>query len=154
MASAKPIATNRRARHFYDIEKVYEAGIMLSGPEVKSLRQGKVNIEEAYAIASGGELFLINMHISPYTEGGRYNPEDPRRPRKLLLHKKEIMRLIGNITQKGYTIVPLKIYFNDKGYAKVELGLVRGKKLHDRREDLKRRAQQREMQRELKRRKR
>ena len=146
----KIIATNRRARHFYDIERTYEAGMALLGPEVKSLRQGKANLEEAYARPVKNELFLFDMHVSPYTEAGRYNPPEPRRPRKLLLKRHEINRLIGYVTQKGYTIIPLSLYFSERGIAKVELGLARGKKVFDRREDIKQRIQHREMEREMK----
>jgi len=151
MVEEKTIVRNRRAQHFYEIVRTYEAGLVLTGPEVKSLRAGRANIEEAYVAPSHNELYLINMHISPYTEAGRFNPPDPYRPRKLLLHAREIKRLIGSIAQKGYTIVPLRLYFNERGYAKVEIALARGKKLHDRREELKRRAQRRDMERELKR---
>lgn len=146
----KIIATNRRARHFYHIDRTYEAGLALLGPEVKSLRQGKANLEEAYARPVNNELFLFDMHVSPYTEAGRYNPPDPRRPRKLLLKRHEINRLISNVTQKGYTIIPLSLYFSERGIAKVELGLARGKKVFDRRDDIKQRIQHREMERELK----
>lgn len=144
----KLIATNRKARHFYNIEKSFEAGLVLQGPEIKAVRQGRANIDDSYAMANKGELFLVNMHISPYAEAGRYNPTDPTRPRKLLLHKREIHRLIGSVTQKGYTIVPLRLYFNSKGFAKVEIALARGKKLFDRREDIKGRTEQREIERE------
>jgi SsrA-binding protein len=147
----KLIANNRRARHFYHIEKTYEAGLALAGPEVKSLRLGRANINEAYARVQGEEIFIHNMHISPYTEAGRWNP-DPRRPRKLLLHKQELKRLIGAVTQKGYTIVPLKLYFSERGYAKLEIALARGKKAFDKKEDLKRRDQEREMEREIRKR--
>lgn len=148
--SEKLIATNRKARHYYEWERSYEAGLVLTGPEVKSLRQGRANIDDAYAVASGGELYLINMHISPYAEAGRNNPKDPTRPRKLLLHRNEIKRLIGSVTQKGYTIIPLRLYFNNRGYVKVEIALARGKKEYDRREDIKRRDLQREIRREFK----
>ena len=145
----KLIASNRRARHFFNLEKTFEAGIVLIGPEVKSLRQGRANINEAFGKVEGSEIFIYNMHVSPYTEAGRWNPTDPRRPRKLLLNRMEIKRLIGAVTQKGYTIVPTRLYFNDRGYVKIEIALARGKKVHDRRDDLKKRAEDRDMEREF-----
>ncbi|MCD6165893.1 SsrA-binding protein [candidate division KSB1 bacterium] len=144
----KIIATNRKARHDYQILNTFEAGIVLQGTEVKSLRQGKANLKDSYAIIKNGELFLLNMHISPYSHGTAYN-HDPLRTRKLLLHRHEIRRLIGQVQEKGLTLVPLKIYFKN-GIAKVELALVRGKKLYDRRQDIARRDAERELQRESK----
>ena len=139
----KLVAENRKARFNYEISETYEAGIALQGTEVKSLRQGKANIADAYAGPSGDELFLFNVHIPEYLEANRFNHE-PRRPRKLLLHRREINRLIGATQREGMTIVPLKLYFNPKGIAKVELGLARGKKLHDKRDAEKKRDWERE----------
>jgi len=138
----KTAAVNRRARHDYEILEVYEAGISLTGPEVKSLRAGKVSLAESYAKIIKGEAYLIDCRISPYTHS-RLAEQDPVRQRKLLLHKNEIRRLIGKTQQRGFTLIPLRIYFK-KGWAKVELGLARGKKLIDKREKLKRRILERE----------
>jgi len=134
----KLVAENRKARFNYEIEEKLEAGLALTGSEVKSLRSGKANIGDAYAAEAGGELFLINAHISEYAQAGRANHE-PKRARKLLLHRREIDRLIGAIQRQGMTVVPLKLYFNRRGIAKLELGLAKGKKLHDKRETEKRR---------------
>jgi SsrA-binding protein len=136
-------AVNRRARFNYNIEQTYEAGIALAGSEVKSLRQGQANIAEAYAGERGGELWLYNAYIPEYLQANRLQ-HPPRRARKLLLHKREINRLVGAVNREGMTIVPLKIYFNDRGRAKVELAVARGKKLHDKRETEKKRSWQRE----------
>jgi SsrA-binding protein len=127
------VADNRKARFHYEITDTLEAGIALTGTEVKSLREGKATIGEAYAGPSGEELFLFNAHIPEYLQANRFNHET-RRPRRLLLHKRQISKLLGATQREGYTLVPLKIYFNDRGRAKVELGLGRGKKLHDKRE--------------------
>ncbi|MEN8182000.1 MAG: SsrA-binding protein SmpB [Myxococcota bacterium] len=143
----KLIASNRRARFDYEILDTFEAGIVLLGPEVKSLRAGNANLSDAYATVRRGELFLVNAHISPYTQAGRENP-DPRRERKLLLHKREIGRLGGQVAERGRTLVPLALYFRG-GRAKVELALARGKRRFDRRETIRRREQEREVQREL-----
>ncbi len=148
-AAEKNIATNRKARHFYNLFEHFEAGIALKGTEVKSLRQGKANINDAYATVKQGEVFLQNAHISPYEKGNRYNVPE-RRPRKLLLHQNEIKRLIGAVTRKSFTIVPLRLYFNERGIAKVEIALAKGKKTFDRREDIKRRDLEREEGREYK----
>ena len=129
----KIVAENRKARHSYDILEVFEAGIALSGSEVKSLRQGKSNIAESYASEEGGEIYIINAYIPAYAEASRFNHEE-RRPRKLLLHKRQIARLIGATRREGMTLVPLKLYFNDRGRAKLELALGKGRKLHDKRE--------------------
>src|ERR1700759_4179355 len=129
----KVIADNRKARFNYEIGEVFEAGIALVGSEVKSLRQGKASIGESYADARGGELWLVNANIAEYLQGGRFN-HAPKRVRKLLLHKRQINKLIGAVEREGMTLVPLKMYFNDKGRAKVELALAKGKKLHDKRE--------------------
>ncbi len=126
------VARNRRAFHDYQIEERIEAGLVLAGSEVKSLRRGRANINEAYAGEMGGELYLFNAHIPEYGPATRFNHE-PRRPRKLLLHRREIERLIGAIRRKGMTLVPLSLYFAPNGRAKVELGVARGKKLHDKR---------------------
>jgi SsrA-binding protein len=136
-------AENRRARHEYFIDDTVEAGLMLVGTEVKSLRGGRANIADAHACVSGEELFLFNAYIPEYHGGNRFNHET-RRPRKLLLHKREISKLIGTVKRGGVTLIPLSIYFNDKGRAKVELALARGKKLHDKRASEKERDWQRE----------
>lgn len=139
----KIVAENRKARFNYFIDEVLEAGIMLTGTEVKSLRSGKATIAEAYAQTKGGEIFLINCYIPEYTEGNRFNHE-PRRIRKLLVHKRQIERLAKAIEREGMTIVPLKAFFNARGRAKIELGLARGKKLHDKRDTEKQKDWQRE----------
>ncbi|MBI4686956.1 MAG: SsrA-binding protein SmpB [Nitrospirae bacterium] len=140
-------ATNRKAYHDYFIEETYEAGISLLGTEVKSLREGKANLKDSYALIKNEEIFLFNCHISPYSHGNIQN-HDPLRTRKLLLHKKEIERLLGKIQQKGFTLIPLKIYFK-KGKAKVELGLCKGKREYEKRESIKKKEAQREIQRQL-----
>jgi len=142
------VATNRKAHHLYHIVDTYEAGIALVGTEVKSLRQGKVSFKDSYAAVEKGEIFLHNMHISPYDQAGRFN-HDPTRSRKLLLHRVEIKRLLGKTTERGFTLVPLKIYFKDK-VAKLELALAIGKRLFDRRKAIKDREVQRELRRALK----
>ncbi len=145
----KLIASNKKAYHDYFIEERYEAGIVLHGTEVKSLRMGKCSIKEAFIHPSGdGELYIEHMHISPYEKGNIFN-KDPLRPRKLLLHKREIMKLTGQVSQKGYTIVPLQVYFKDS-LVKVEIGLARGKKLYDKRQDIAKKDMQREAERDLK----
>ena len=142
------VARNPRASHDYHLLETWETGIVLTGTEVKSLRQGKASIKEAYALVRNGEVWLEGMHITQYEQGNRWNPE-PVRSRKLLLHRREIERLIGGVEQKGFTLVPLELYFI-RGRAKLALALGKGKKLHDRREDLKRRIADREMARALK----
>ena len=134
----KIVADNRKARHLYFIESTLEAGLVLAGSEVKSLRTGKANIAESYAMAKGGELFLVNAYIPEYTQASRFNHE-PRRVRKLLVHKREAAKLAAAIQREGMTLIPLKLYFNAKGRAKVELGIAKGKKLHDKRETEKKR---------------
>lgn len=129
----KVVADNRKARRNYEIEETFEAGLVLQGTEVKSLRTGKVNISDAYASEEGGELFLYNAHIPEYLQANRFN-HSPRRPRKLLLNRKEIHKLIVGIQREGMTVVPLKLYFNDRGIAKLELALAKGRKLHDKRQ--------------------
>ncbi|CAO4164280.1 MULTISPECIES: SsrA-binding protein SmpB [Methylorubrum] len=137
------VADNRSARYHYAIEDVIEAGIALTGTEVKSLRGGKATIGESYAGPSGNDLMLFNAYIPEYLEANRFN-HDTKRPRRLLLHRRQINKLIGATQRQGYTVIPLKIYFNDKGRAKVELGLGKGKQLHDKRESVKERDWQRD----------
>jgi len=139
----KVVADNRKARFNYEIGEVFEAGVALTGSEVKSLRAGKATIAEAYADARGGEIWLINSNIPEYLQASRFN-HAPKRARKLLLHKRQVNKLIGAVEREGYTVVPLKLYFNAKGRAKVEIALARGKKLHDKRESLKKRSWERE----------
>jgi SsrA-binding protein len=148
MAEKKPrpfkiIAENRKARFNYEIGEVVEAGIALTGTEVKSLRQGKATIAESYADARGGEIWLVNSNIPEYLQASRFN-HAPKRPRKLLLHRRQIDKLAAAVDREGMTIVPLKIFFNDKGRAKIEIALGRGKKLHDKRETEKKRSWERE----------
>ncbi|TJX63299.1 SsrA-binding protein SmpB [Soehngenia saccharolytica] len=140
----KIVASNKKARHDYFIEDTIEAGIVLTGTEVKSIRQGKVNIKDSYANIENGEVFLYNMHISPYEQGNIYNV-DPLRVRKLLLNKREIRKLIGLTTIKGYTLVPLSLYFKN-GKVKVELAIAKGKKLYDKRETIAKRDAERKIQ--------
>lgn len=138
----KIIAKNKKATHDFFIEERYEAGISLAGTEVKSLRMGKVNLKDSFALAKDGELYVYNMHISPYEKGNIFN-KDPLRTRKLLMHKKEIQKLFGLTTVKGYTLVPLSLYFK-QGKVKMELGLAQGKKLYDKRQSMKEKAIQKE----------
>jgi SsrA-binding protein len=142
-SASKTVALNRKARHNYSIEDTLEAGIQLAGTEVKSLREGGVQITDSHAGEMGGELWLFNAHIPEYHGGNRFNHE-PRRPRKLLVHKRELSRLIGSVAREGMTLVPLALYFNPRGIAKVELGLAKGKKKWDKRETEKARDWQRE----------
>ncbi len=144
----KTVITNKKARFLFEIIETMEAGVVLQGTEVKSLRMGKGNIKDSYASIKDGELFMYNMHISPYEQGNIFNHE-PERPRKLLVHKQEIKRLTGKVVEKGMTLVPLRIYFKN-GRAKVELGLARGKSSFDRRKDIARRDEQRMLEREFK----
>ena len=137
------VADNRKARFNYEIGEVFEAGVALTGSEVKSLRQGKATIAESYADARAGEIWLVNANIPEYLQAGRFN-HLPKRPRRLLLHRNQINKLMGAVEREGMTLVPLKLYFNEKGRAKVELALARGKKLHDKRETEKKRDWQRE----------
>lgn len=148
MEGGKVVADNRRARHEYEILQNFEAGIELRGSEVKSLREGRTNLAEAYAAMKNGELFLINSNIPEYREANRFNHE-PKRPRKLLLHKKEIERLAAGVLKEGLTIIPLRLYFNGRGRAKVDVALARGKKLHDKRQTVKERDWNREKSRLL-----
>lgn len=144
----KFIAHNRKARHEYEILETFDAGLVLTGTEIKSVRAGKVSMADAFARPEGGEMWLQNMHIAPYEQGNRFNVES-RRTRKLLLHKREIERITGRINERGLTVVPLAVFLQN-GYAKLELGLGRGKKIYDKREDIARREQNRDLQRELK----
>ncbi|MCL5289586.1 MAG: SsrA-binding protein SmpB [Eubacteriales bacterium] len=144
----KTVTENRKARHEYHIIETFEAGLALTGTEVKSLRIGRANLQDSYARVESGELLLYNMHISPYDQGNRFNHE-PKRPRKLLMHKYEILRLLGKTREKGLALVPLKVYFKN-GLAKVELALAKGKKIYDRREDIAERDAKREMDRAVK----
>ncbi|MBF0203663.1 MAG: SsrA-binding protein SmpB [Desulfamplus sp.] len=141
----KIIANNKKARHDYDISGEIEAGIVLVGTEVKSIRQGKVNLKDSYADVKNGEVFLKQMHITPY-QNAYYDNHDPLRSRKLLLHNKEIKKLIGKVAERGFTIIPLKIYFKN-GKIKVQIGLAKGKKLYDKRDTIKKRDVQREIDR-------
>jgi len=143
------VATNRKAFHDYAIEERMEAGIMLQGTEVKSLREGRINLKDSFASVDKGVVRLHNCHIAPYSHGNLMN-HDPLRPRTLLLHKKQIQKLIGQTQQKGLTLVPLRIYFSPRGHAKVEIALAKGKKDYDRRETLKTREAGREMERAMK----
>ncbi len=146
----KIVCTNRKAHHLYEIEDTYEAGIQLLGCEVKSLREGRANLSDSFARIVDGEVYLYNFHISPYPHSHEAKNLDPTRTRKLLLKKSEIKRLAGKVQEKGYTLIPLKVYFNERGIAKVELALAKGKKVVDRREDIKRREMERELKRKYK----
>lgn len=143
------IATNKKANYNYEILERMEAGISLLGTEVKSVRDGKISLKESYAEIKEGEAFLINCHISPYEPASRFN-HDPRRERKLLLHRREIKRLIGKIQEKGLTLVPTKVFFNDKGKVKVEVSLAKGKRAYEKREAIRERDRKRELRAELK----
>jgi len=140
----KVVSENRKARFNYEIGDTYEAGIQLTGSEVKSLRSGKATIAESYADAKGGEIWLINANIPEYLQAGPFNNHAPKRPRRLLLHHREIDRLSNAVDREGMTIVPLKLYFNERGRAKIEIALARGKKLHDKRETERKRSWERE----------
>ncbi|MCP8617667.1 SsrA-binding protein SmpB [Salirhabdus salicampi] len=144
----KAIAQNRKAYHDFFIEETYEAGIVLQGTEIKSIRAGRVNLKDAYARIHRGEVYVYNMHISPYEQGNRFN-HDPVRTRKLLLHRKEINKLIGETQQQGYSLVPVKMYIKN-GVAKLLIGLAKGKKKYDKREDLKRKQAKRDIERAMK----
>ncbi|MBN3038223.1 MAG: SsrA-binding protein SmpB [Candidatus Omnitrophica bacterium] len=145
---AKLIATNKVAQRDYHIIETYEAGVGLKGTEVKSLREGNANLRDSFARIEPEGIFLYNMHISPYIFGNIANVE-PKRKRALLLHKSQVRKLLGKISQRGFTLVPLKIYFNERGKAKIELGLVKGKRLYDKRQAIKKREAKREVQRAL-----
>ena len=144
----KPLAQNKKASHDYFIEETYEAGMVLTGTEIKSVRHGKANISDAFATIRNGELFIHNMHISPFEQGNRHNPLDPTRARKLLMLKQQIHKLLGQSKQEGYAIVPLKIYTRN-GYAKLLIGLGKGKKQYDKRESAAKKDAQRDIQRAL-----
>lgn len=144
----KVIARNKKATHDYHIEETFEAGIVLTGTEIKSIRQSRVNMQDAYARVDKGEVWIVGMHISPFEQGNRFNV-DPTRTRKLLLHKREISKLIGQTKIKGLTLIPLNVHLRN-GFAKVELGLARGKKLYDKRQTAAKRDAQREIQRRIK----
>ena len=146
--SIKSIAQNKKARHDYFVEDTYEAGIELAGTEVKSIRQGGINLKDCYCIVKNGELLVIGMHISPYEKGNIFN-RDPLRTRRLLMHKREINKLNGHVMRDGYALVPLSVYFKGP-LVKVEVGLCKGKKLYDKREDLAKKQAGRELERELK----
>lgn len=145
----RTVATNRKARHEYFIEDTFEAGIALTGTEIKSVRAGQVSLQEGFVLVRDDEAILMNVHIAPYEQGNQFN-HDERRPRKLLLHKKEIERLHGAATQRNWTIVPLRMYINSRGLAKVEIALVRGKRQHDKRETIAKRESDREIRRMVK----
>ncbi|TBV82694.1 MAG: SsrA-binding protein SmpB [Desulfobulbaceae bacterium] len=149
--SGKVVCANKKAYHEFTIEQVFEAGMALTGPEIKSLRAGKANLRDGYAQIRQNELFLYNVHISPYTFATQ-TPSDPLRVRKLLLHRREINKLIGKLERQGYTLVPLKIYLNSQGRAKLSLGLAKGKKLYDKRATLKKKEADRDLERALRRR--
>ncbi len=144
----KTVATNRKARHDYTVEDTFEAGVVLTGTEIKSVREGSVNLQDAYARIERGEAWLIGARIAPWAGGNRYNHE-PMRDRKLLLHRTQIDQLVGRTKAKGLTMVPLSMYFNDRGKAKIEVGLVRGKKHYDHRRDIADRQSRRDMEREV-----
>ena len=148
MSDEQTVALNRRARHDFTIDETFEAGIVLTGTEIKSLRAGKANLSDAYARIERNEAWLVGAHIAPFEGGNRYNHE-PKRVRKLLLHRSEIDELLGRTKAKGQTIVPLRLYINERGRAKIELGLARGKQLHDRRRDIAERDARRDVAREL-----
>lgn len=149
MSVGKVLSQNKKAYHDYFIEETFEAGIVLKGTEVKSIRMGKVNVNDSYCDVKTGEALIINMHISPYEMGNIQNV-DPIRKRKLLMHKREIAKLIGYTTQQGYTLIPLKVYLSPAGLVKIEIGVAKGKKLYDKRETLAKRDADRHIQKELK----
>ena len=146
--SKASIATNRKAYHEYTIDETFEAGIELTGTEIKSLREGRANLKDSYARIKDGEIYVVNAHISPYSCGNIWNHE-PKRDRRLLMHKWEIQRLTGKVKERGYTLVPLSIYFNEKNKAKVEFGLAKGKTNYDRREDIRQKDDKRINDREM-----
>lgn len=145
----KVIANNKKARHEYFVDEVYEAGLVLTGTEIKSIRNGRVSIKEAYAKIINGEALILGMNISSYEQGNRFNV-DSLRPRKLLLHRREINKLIGKLKVGGITLIPLRIYLNDRGKAKIEIAVARGKKLYDKRDSIAKRDTERKMQRAMK----
>ena len=143
------VANNKKARHDYFIDETYQAGIALTGTEIKSVRAGKVSIKESYAKVEHGEVIIYGMNISPYEQGNRFNV-DPLRPRKLLLHKREIRKILGATTEQGLTVVPLQMYINENGLAKLDIAIARGKKLYDKRDDIARKDADRRMERAMK----
>lgn len=143
------VANNRKARHDYFIDETYQAGIALTGTEIKSVRAGKVSIKESYAKVEHGEVIIYGMNISPYEQGNRFNV-DPLRPRKLLLHKREIRKILGATTEQGLTVVPLQMYINENGLAKLDIAIARGKKLYDKRDDIAKKDADRRMERAIK----
>jgi len=147
MAGRKILENNKKARHDFFFDEIYECGIVLTGTEIKSMRSGGVSLRDSFAKIEQGEVFVYNMHISPYKEGNRYNQE-PLRPKKLLMHKKEILKLNNLVMQKGVTLIPSQVYLNEKGLAKLDLAVARGKKLYDKRDDMAKRDAERRMQRE------
>jgi SsrA-binding protein len=149
MGEGKSIANNKKAYHDYFIEETYEAGIVLTGTEVKSIRLGRINLKDSYAEVDHGELYIYNMHISPYEQGNIFNV-DPVRKRKLLMHRKEIAKLLGYTTQQGHTLVPTKVYINSRGLVKLQLAVAKGKKLYDKRDDIAKKEANRRIQQELK----
>ena len=149
MSEGKVISQNKKARHDYFIEETFEAGIALKGTEVKSIRMGKVNINDSYVDVKSGDATIVNMNVSSYEMGNIHNV-DPMRKRRLLMHKREINKLIGYTTQHGYTLIPLKVYLNARGFVKLEIGVAKGKKLYDKRETLAKRDSDRQIQKELK----
>jgi len=149
MADRKLISNNKKARHDYFIEEEYEAGIVLTGTEIKSIRAGGINLRDSFAKVENGEVWVYNVHVSPYDKGNRYNT-DPMRPKKLLLHKKEIRKLVGYISLEGLTLVPLEVYLDRRGRAKMTLAVARGKKLYDKREDIAKRDAARDIDRRMK----
>lgn len=148
MANMKTIAQNKKARHDYFVEETYEAGIELCGTEVKSLRAGRVNLKDSWCSIVDGEIFVNGMHISPYEQGNIFN-RDPMRVRRLLMHKKEILKLYGTVKQTGYSLIPISLYFNDSK-VKLQVGLCKGKKLYDKRADMAERSAKRDMERAIK----
>ncbi len=144
----KVVARNKKAYHDYHIEETLEAGIILQGTEVKSIRRGSISIKDGYARVENGEVFMYNVHIAPYEQGNRFNHE-PERKRKLLLNKREIRRLIGYVKTTGYTLVPLRVYFNNRNLVKIDLGIAKGKKMYDKRRDLAEKTAQRQIERAM-----
>jgi SsrA-binding protein len=143
------VADNRKARHDYFIDENYEAGLALTGSEIKSIRAGRINLRGGYARIQNGEVWLHDVHISPYEQSGTYYNHEPTRPRKLLLHRREISRILGQVERQGFTLVPLRVYFKGR-HAKLDLGLARGKKLYDKREDIASREAKRDIERVMK----
>ena len=149
MAQRKLIENNKKARHDFFFDEIYECGIVLTGTEIKSIRSGGVSLRDSFAKVEAGQIFVYNMHIAPYDKGNRYNTE-PMRPKKLLLHKQEIRKLDQLVMQKGVTLIPSQVYLNEKGMAKLELAVARGKKLYDKREDIAKRDAERDIERKFK----